>query len=128
MNNEHWLLYTSDREHGGKLILGIFSNKYEAYEFYDKTHDENDSYYRIPFVEHWENGNLIIEKYTEELPDYGDLFTIEEFITECKNNMLTDYDGSGSSVRENKMAKDNIKPSRLDEILEDATHIMWFNK
>ena len=54
--NEHWLLYTSDREHGGKLILGIFNSEQDAWCHYSKTHqDENDRYWRIPFVECWQN-------------------------------------------------------------------------
>lgn len=54
--NEHWLLYTSDREHGGTLILGIFDSRDEALEYYDKLHtDENERYYRIPFIECWIN-------------------------------------------------------------------------
>lgn len=27
---EHWLLYTTDREHGGKKILGIWNTREET--------------------------------------------------------------------------------------------------
>ena len=59
MKIEHWLLYTSDREHGGILILGIFNSYDEGSEFYYKTHDENDRYYRIPFIQQWDNENKL---------------------------------------------------------------------
>lgn len=58
--NEHWLLYTSDREHGGTLILGIFNTEGEAWKHYNNTHqDKNERYWRIPFVEQWSNDNRI---------------------------------------------------------------------
>jgi hypothetical protein len=60
--NEHWLLYTSDREHGGKVVIGIFNSEEEAYDYYTKTTDANDRYWNIAFVERWENNNLIEEK------------------------------------------------------------------
>lgn len=56
---EHWLLYTTDREHGGTLILGIFSSSEDAWNYYYKTHDEHLRYWRIPFVEQWENEKMI---------------------------------------------------------------------
>lgn len=57
---EHWLLYTSDREHGGTLILGIFPSCEAAWDYFYKSHpDENQRYYRIPFVEQWENEHKI---------------------------------------------------------------------
>ena len=65
---EHWLLYTSDRKDGGKLVLGIFSSYEDAWNHYEKTHDSNERYWRIPFVEQWENENKIEKPYeqTEE--------------------------------------------------------------
>lgn len=58
----HWLLTTSDREHGGKLVVGIFASEKEAWEHYYNTHDENQRYWRIPFVEQWENEKRISAK------------------------------------------------------------------
>ena len=57
--NQHWLLYTTDREHGGKNVLGIFNSAEEAFDYYDKTHDENDRYWNIRFIERWENNTLV---------------------------------------------------------------------
>lgn len=58
-NNEHWLLTTSDREHGGKLVLGIFNTADEAWKHYQKTHDEDERYWRIPSVSCWINDKEI---------------------------------------------------------------------
>ena len=55
MKPEHWLLYTSDREHGGFLVLGIFNSCEEAWDHYQKTHDQNERYWRIPSVQQWDN-------------------------------------------------------------------------
>lgn len=57
----HWLLYTSDREHGGKFVLGVFDTEEEAWQHYLDTHNENERYYNIPFVEQW-NGAKRIKK------------------------------------------------------------------
>jgi hypothetical protein len=59
---EHWLLYTCDREFGGHLTLGIFNSSQEAWDYYIETHDDNDRYYRIPFVEQWVNNKKITEE------------------------------------------------------------------
>lgn len=59
---EHWLLYTSDREHGGTVILGIFSSEEDSWSHYRKVHpDKNDRYWNVPFVECWENEKKVEE-------------------------------------------------------------------
>lgn len=58
---KHWLLYTSDREHGGTLIEGIFNSEGEAWDHYLKTHDEDKRYWRRPHVECWEDDKKIVE-------------------------------------------------------------------
>lgn len=57
MNKEHWLLYTSDREHGGMKIEGIFDTEYAAWAFYHNS--ITDDYYTIPHVEGWQDNNKI---------------------------------------------------------------------
>lgn len=65
-----------------------------------------------------------LSKYNQPLTNYGHLMTIEEF----KGFLFIDYDGHGHPVKDNKMSGHYIKPSKLDQIPEDATHIMWYNK
>ncbi len=58
-----------------------------------------------------------------------DVYTIKEFKELCESNALIDYDGFGEPVKDNKA--DNsiaIKPSNLDNIPDDATHIVWYNR
>lgn len=72
---------------------------------------------------------LLQMNYNEELPEYGDLMTVKEFIEACKYNSFIDYDGIGCPVKDGKMSDKLIYPSRYKEDLpKDATHIMWFNR
>ena len=67
--------------------------------------------------------------YDEPIPDYGSLMKVREFLADCSDKMLTDYDGHGHPVQNGKMmGKLVIKPSNRHQIPVDATHIMWFNK
>ena len=67
----------------------------------------------------------------EELPDRGDLMTIDDFVDECKSGLLIDYDGVAHPVVNNKM-NGNIflKPSQVlkGEYDKRFTHIVWFNR
>jgi len=58
-----------------------------------------------------------------------DVYTVEEFREFVDSGMFIDYDGFGYPVKDSK-ADPNIwiKPSRLYEIPEDATHIVWYNR
>lgn len=69
-----------------------------------------------------------LPEYCETLPLYGDLMDVEAFRNACKTGMYTDYDGHGCPVRDNLMADEEIKPSQVATIPNDATHVMWFNR
>lgn len=58
-----------------------------------------------------------------------DVYTIKEFHQHCHTYAFIDDDGWGYPVKD-KMADKSIaiRPSRLDLIPEDATHIVWLNK
>ena len=58
-----------------------------------------------------------------------DVYTVEEFKAYCENGSFIDYDGYGHPVKD-KLADEsiNIKPSKLENIPENATHIIWFNR
>lgn len=66
--------------------------------------------------------------YNKELPDYGDLIPVKEWIECCESGMFIDYDGSGYPVKDGKMNNDLIRPSRYKELPSDATHVLWMNK
>lgn len=68
-------------------------------------------------------------EYTEKIPEYGDVFTVEEFLQMVDMDCLIDYDGSGNPAKNGKMSKEYVYPSRARELLpEDATHVVWYNK
>lgn len=67
-------------------------------------------------------------EYVDELSNYGDLMTVEDFKESVKHGALINYDGHGAVVKDRKMAKWIIYPSIAHLIPEDATHVMWFNK
>lgn len=61
--------------------------------------------------------------------DEDDVYTVDEFRALCKNHSFIDYDGHGYPVR-GTMADSSvvIKPSRVNEIPADATHVVWYNR
>lgn len=70
-----------------------------------------------------------VAKYTEALPNYGDLMTVQDFRDDCEAGNFIDYDGYGHPVKNNLQDTSiHICPSRQHQIPIDATHIMWFNR
>lgn len=60
--------------------------------------------------------------------DEDDVYTVQEFVACCNAHAFVDYDGYGYPVRDSKAARGLIvKPSRLNQIPADATHIVWYN-
>lgn len=66
--------------------------------------------------------------FNEELPDYGDLITVDTFRQCCKNKMFIDYDGYGNPVKSNKCANVLVLPSQVHLVPPEVTHIMWYNR
>lgn len=67
--------------------------------------------------------------YKDEIPEYGDIMTVDEFKSSVIDGSFIDYDGHGHPAREGKMEGDlMIYPSIVNDIPKDATHIVWFNK
>jgi hypothetical protein len=66
------------------------------------------------------------------MPDYGDVFTVQEFMEGVRDRLFMDYDGTGYAAKliEGQVLLSSVlaRPSRIHEIPEDATHIAWFNK
>lgn len=67
--------------------------------------------------------------YSEALPKYGDLMTVQDFLETCASGGFIDYDGIGHPVKDGKMMVSfDVKPSKRKDIPKDATHVMWFNR
>jgi len=82
------------------------------------------------------------------LPDYGSLYTLEEFIELCEDGSFIDYDGYGCYAFKDKMSDKCIHPSDVTgnyswfdfntgefnskkipvNIDKNFTHILWFNR
>jgi hypothetical protein len=66
----------------------------------------------------------------EPHPDYGDLFTMEEWKGCVMSGLFIDYDGFGNYATETEMSDIVVKPSDLakGEVDESWSHVMWFNR
>ena len=67
-------------------------------------------------------------EYNQDVPEYGELMTVEQFRQYVKSGMFIDYDGFGCPVKDGKMADLQISPSTSQLIPSSATHICWFNR
>lgn len=58
-----------------------------------------------------------------------DVYTVEEFREHCKRGLFIDYDGDGHPAKDGFAdPKILLKPSNLELIPADATHVIWFNR
>lgn len=70
------------------------------------------------------------------IPDYGDLFTIQEFEALVRGGSFTDFDGHGNWSDGKRVwsdafnSKSFVYPSSFSVELapKGATHVVWFNK
>ena len=69
----------------------------------------------------------------EDIPDYGDLMTLDDWIDAVKQGAFIDYDGHGYYACDGGMLtgpEHQVYPSMVKEgkIMDTFTHIMWFNR
>ena len=74
------------------------------------------------------NSNKDERKYTAKLPDYGDLYTVEEWKEALQDGSFISEDGSGYWVKNGLMCRDWNEEVFAATRPLDATHVMWFNK
>jgi hypothetical protein len=74
--------------------------------------------------------NLLLEPKYEDIPEYGDVMDLEDFIECCEDGGFIDYDGSGNYATEDKMTDITIYPSDITSgnYRKDFPKIVWFNK
>ena len=69
------------------------------------------------------------EVHWEELPDYGDLMTLDEFQSSVDVGLFIDYDGHGRYATESKMSRFETWPSKFKINRDNRfSHIVWFNR
>lgn len=64
------------------------------------------------------------------IPEYGDLFTVEQFKEMCDSGCLINSDGSGEYATETACSRVEALPSDFKRgiINRDYTHVVWYNK
>ena len=68
-------------------------------------------------------------EYDAEPRGHSIIMTIDDFKDKVENMVFCDYDGLGYPMKDGKMCNSIIiRPSRLFEIPDDATHIAWYNR
>ena len=63
-------------------------------------------------------------EYSEEIPDYADIFELGEWKLAIDEGFFGNYDGIGYWVKDGKESRDEVFHSRP----LDATHVTWYNK
>lgn len=65
-----------------------------------------------------------------DIPDYADVMSLEEFVECVKDGGFIDSDGNGSYVRDGKESDINIYPSDIqyDSVRDDFDSVAWYNK
>jgi hypothetical protein len=66
----------------------------------------------------------------EELSGYGDLMSLETFVSNVESGCFIDYDGYGVYVKDGKQSNIDIYPSDVKNncIREDFSSVLWFNR
>ncbi len=66
----------------------------------------------------------------EDIPEYGDKMSVEDFVEACYDGAFTDDDGTGYYATEDKMTRIVVNPSNISmETFDDRwSHVVWFNK
>ena len=65
-----------------------------------------------------------------DLPDYGEVMSLTEFIEYCKDGWFIDYDGYGRYVKNGKETNIEIYPSDVKNncIRHEFDTIIWYNR
>jgi hypothetical protein len=73
---------------------------------------------------------MIMPYELSELPNYGDVMALNDFIETVKSGGFIDYDGFGSYVKDGKETNITIYPSdvKYNAIRKEFDTIIWFNK
>lgn len=68
--------------------------------------------------------------HVEPIPNYGDVMTIEEFVSACRNHSFIDYDGHGKYATKYWVSNKTVSPSQLanGEPPPGYTHVVWYNR
>ena len=97
-----------------------------SYEAYCKDRDPE-----ISKICEFDRERRMIQPYTlSELPNYGDVMSLEEFVDCCRSGGFIDYDGYGKYVKAHQETDIKIHPSDVkhNSIRKDFDTIIWYNR
>jgi restriction endonuclease S subunit len=71
-----------------------------------------------------------IPTFDDNLPSYGHVMSLEDFIENVKSGGFIDYDGYGNYIRDGKESNIMILPSDVkhDMVRKDFDNIIWYNR
>lgn len=69
-------------------------------------------------------------KFIGDVPDYGDVMLLVDFISNCECGGFIDYDGYGSYIKDGKETDIKIYTSDVkhNAVRDDFTEIVWYNR
>jgi hypothetical protein len=69
-------------------------------------------------------------EFNDPVPDYADVFSLDEFRDIVASGGIVNDDGCGHWVKDGKMSRDFINCAKLGPyyVPEGVTHVAWFNK
>lgn len=106
----------------------IFSNS-QVYPTLDKYLEAIEPYREV-LAALSRKKRLIMPYELDDMPDYGDVMSLNDFIETVRDGGFIDYDGSGNYVKDGKMSNIDIYPSDVEygAIRKDFDTIIWFNR
>jgi len=65
-----------------------------------------------------------------EIPSYGNVMSLDDFLENVKCGGFIDYDGHGKYIKDDQMTNISVYPSDLknNRIRKEFTDIIWFNR
>jgi hypothetical protein len=73
---------------------------------------------------------MIMPYVLNEMPTYGDVMSLADFIESVEDGGFIDYDGHGYYVKDDKASNIMIIPSdvKFNSIRKDFDKVVWFNR
>lgn len=109
----------------------IIDNKMLSFDFQKcKSFGEYENYCkkeRIILNELYNEKRMLMDYTLSDIPDYGDIMYLKDFLEDVKCGNFIDYDGSGNYLLGDKMTNISIYPSDKKHRTE-FTEIVWFNR
>ena len=62
----------------------------------------------------------------EKLSDGVFRYSMKDFVKDCRDGVLTDYDGYGLLATYNKISEEVVKPSRIDGPIGNWPYVVFF--